>query len=208
MWRTSGRLDAGQVGVSDGIVAGSVVCERSTPPRQAAQHCVGQEALRCGAGSGRTAGVAKWVDAGDLKSPGSNPVWVRVPPPALGPRAVAPLQGDDVGWCLRLALAPPPSRLGPALRRARALGARHGWRRHHRCAGVCVPSICVASPTARDAMKRSPSEADVLGAPLEAPRRPPPMHLGPQGNAIRRIPYILSPLRVDNAIHETRLHRP
>ena len=32
---------------------------------------------------GPTAGVAKSVDAGDLKSPGSNPMRVRVPPPAL-----------------------------------------------------------------------------------------------------------------------------
>ena len=30
------------------------------------------------------AGVAKPVDAGDLKSPGLRPMWVRVPPPAPG----------------------------------------------------------------------------------------------------------------------------
>ena len=34
------------------------------------------------------AGVAKQVDAGDLKSPGSNPLRVRVPPPALVPEIV------------------------------------------------------------------------------------------------------------------------
>src|SRR5690606_31288956 len=45
--------------------------------------------MRLMAGRGRAvagknkAGVAKSVDAGDLKSPGSNPMRVRVPPPAL-----------------------------------------------------------------------------------------------------------------------------
>ena len=35
------------------------------------------------------AGMVEWVDAGDLKSPESNLVWVRIPLPALGLSFVA-----------------------------------------------------------------------------------------------------------------------